>query len=329
MTQIGTCSGLTDRGDPVSDILDEPVTPSAFELSDTCQTAVGLILRTPLHAWPDMTSIAKLFEQVPPPGTYRDAFHAAGVLYRFEERAAKEIHRCVHGGTIPGACSFDTARFARFASVDQAHPEQWNAASEFAAWSNAFMCGLAAHHRRSIADRAIERLRARTGMIVKVSELAREVGCSVPVLCRRFRHATGKSVRQYAIKLRVDCAIDLLRTTDWKVEAIANEVGWKSKKDLHCAFARQLGATPASIRRSAAPEVAGQSESSLTYETADEKRVDGDATPEPEVFRLVFDSRPAAPERGEDAVMRKGLADHLSQATRKEYLRCGRRIISS
>ena len=43
-------------------------------------------------------------------------------------------------------------------------------------------------------------------------------------------------------------AIERLRDTDWKVETVARQVGWKSKKDLYRALNRFAGLTPAAVR---------------------------------------------------------------------------------
>lgn len=240
--------------------LEDLVTPAAFVLSQACQAAVAIVLSMPQFGWPDLDAIAVLLSQVPAPETYADGLQSAALLYRFLERAATEIHARVHGGTIPASCLFDASRYLGWMHVDQAHPDSWKAASVFAAWSATFMGGLTLHHRKSVADRAIERLRARRGTCVNASDLAREVGCSVPVLHRAFSRATGRSMRQYAIQLRVDRAIELLQQTDWKVEAIAREVGWKSKKDLHVALARRVGATPTDVRRCGPSRTIGGSE---------------------------------------------------------------------
>jgi AraC-like DNA-binding protein len=228
--------------------LDDPLTPAAFVLSQACQAAVSIVLSIPDWGSPDLDSIAALFGQLPAPQTYCDALHSSLLLYRFLERAAIEIHARLHAGAVPASCLFDPSQYVRVGTVDQLHPDQWNATTLFAEWSAAFTTGLAVSHGESLAERAIRRLRARRGAGVTAPDLAREVGCSVPVLRRAFTRATGMSLRQYAIQLRVDLATDLLCRTDWKLDAVAREVGWKSKKDLHVAFVRR-GTTPGRVRR--------------------------------------------------------------------------------
>lgn len=235
----------------MADEFDDLLEPSAFALSQKCQVAVGTVLSIPDWSWPELDSITALFAKVLPPSTYRDALHSAALLHRFVERAAVEIHIRLHGGAISPACPFNAMRHACVSFPDQAHPESWSAAAIFATWSAAYLRGLSLYHRGSIADRAIRRLRAGVGVGVRAPDLAREIGCSVPVLYRKFRQATGMSPRQFQIQMRVDRATELLQQTDWKADAIAREVGWKSKKDLHVALQR-VGTTPAIVRRLAA-----------------------------------------------------------------------------
>lgn len=231
------------------DALDEPATPAALTLSQSCQTAVGMLVGESDHAWPDLAVMATLFAAVPAPRTYCDALHCAVLLERFLDRAAHELHGRLHAGAIPASCSFDVTRCTCFTTVDQVHPESWNATAIFRAWAATFVAGLRDRHHGLVAELALCRLRGPNGSAVTVSALARELACSVPVLQRRFAQTTGQSLRQYVIRLRVSRAIDLLRTTDLKVDTITREVGWRSKKDLHAAFVRLIDITPGGLRQ--------------------------------------------------------------------------------
>jgi AraC-like DNA-binding protein len=225
-------------------------TPAAFALSQACQAAVGIIFGTPHGASPDWRSLSARFAEVPSPHTYADALHSSALLCRFLERTGDEIHKRIHGGEVPAECGFDSKAHVRLPAIDQQHPESWQAATQFASWAVAFRRDLARRHQVPIADRAIERLNASDiAVSARASEIARQVGCSVPALYRHFNRATGLTPRQYAIQRRIERAIDLLRRTDWKVEAIAREVGWRSKTNLHAAFVRRIGASPGQVRQ--------------------------------------------------------------------------------
>jgi AraC-like DNA-binding protein len=225
----------------------EIATPAAFALSQACQAAVGIVLATPNGAWPDWTSLSARFSEVPCPRTYADALHSSVVLCRFLERAGKEIHKRIHGGEIPSSCRFDSTIHLRLSDIDQQTPGSWVAATAFAHWVSEYSRDLANEHPVPIAERALARLNVSGS--TRASEIARQVGCSVPALYRHFNRAVGQTPRQYTIHRRIERAIDLLQTTNWKVETIAREVGWRSKTNLHAAFGRCVGVSPARVRR--------------------------------------------------------------------------------
>ena len=225
-------------------------TPAAFALSQACQAAVGIVFATPDGVWPDWSSLSARFAEVASPHTYVDALHSSVLLCRFLERTGDEIHKRIHGGEIPASCAFDSTAHLRLPPIDQRHPESWRAGTAFATWAAAYQGELARRHQRPITERAIERLNCSDiAVSARASEIARQVGCSVPALYRHFNRVTGQTPRQYAIQMRIERAIDLLRRTDWKVEAIAREVGWRSKTNLHAAFVRRIGTSPGQVRR--------------------------------------------------------------------------------
>src|SRR5262249_1609032 len=95
---------------------------------------------------------------------------------------------------------------------------------------------------------AIERLRRCTGRRVRLAALAKDLGCSVSVLQRQFTRDKGEPVRRFALRCRACKAFDWLRTTDWTVETVAREAGWKSRKNLNLTLWRLAQTTPAQIR---------------------------------------------------------------------------------
>src|SRR5262249_33686378 len=82
----------------------------------------------------------------------------------------------------------------------------------------------------------------------KAREVATECACNPAVLRREFAEACGEPLRHHQIRTRLAKAVILLRSTDWKVEAIAREVGWASKKNLYFHLRRATGLTPAQVR---------------------------------------------------------------------------------
>src|SRR5882672_1871871 len=63
-----------------------------------------------------------------------------------------------------------------------------------------------------------------------------DIGMSRRTFERMYRRATGETLRDYVRRVRVDRAIVVLLKTDWKIESVADELGWKSKKNLYRAI---------------------------------------------------------------------------------------------
>lgn len=63
-----------------------------------------------------------------------------------------------------------------------------------------------------------------------------------------FKRLTGSSPQDYRGAHRARAAVRMLQDTDDKVEWIAREVGWSSRKNLNRALARHVGLSPAGVR---------------------------------------------------------------------------------
>jgi AraC-like DNA-binding protein/photosystem II stability/assembly factor-like uncharacterized protein len=91
-----------------------------------------------------------------------------------------------------------------------------------------------------IEERCEQRLSLRT--------MAASLGRQAAYLGRLFRQETGLSTRDYLAQCRLDRAAGLIRQGD-KVEAVALEVGYRSKKNFYRQFRHRFSMTPAEYRR--------------------------------------------------------------------------------
>jgi len=84
--------------------------------------------------------------------------------------------------------------------------------------------------------RALDYLREHTAERVQVADLARQLGLSRAHFARRFRATFGLPPLQYALKMRVDRALELLRNGGCRVAEAAYAVGFydQSHFDRHC-----------------------------------------------------------------------------------------------
>jgi AraC-like DNA-binding protein len=95
-------------------------------------------------------------------------------------------------------------------------------------------------------------LKEHQGEALRLPDLARRFGFSVPVFCRRFKAATGETLGQHLRRLRVEHAAQLLRSTDLSLESVAKRSGFEKVPALIRAFRRSLGQTPGAYRHSRA-----------------------------------------------------------------------------
>ena len=83
---------------------------------------------------------------------------------------------------------------------------------------------------------------------VTITGVARSLGCSRARLTRAFRSSLAASVHECLTAIRVRHAVDALRCSTEKVEAVASMVGYRSKKDLYRTIRATTGLTPKRLR---------------------------------------------------------------------------------
>lgn len=88
---------------------------------------------------------------------------------------------------------------------------------------------------------------------LSLGTLGHELNRQAGYLGRLFRQEIGVSMREYLARLRLDRAATLIRD-GVKVEAVALEVGYRSKKNFYRQFRRRFGTTPAHYRAEAKEE---------------------------------------------------------------------------
>jgi AraC-like DNA-binding protein len=84
---------------------------------------------------------------------------------------------------------------------------------------------------------------------LRLPEVARRAGFSVPVFTRAFKQATGTSFLSYVRSLRVEHAKRLLSSSALTTEQIAQSCGFQSQHHLLRSFKKVVGQTPGEYRR--------------------------------------------------------------------------------
>lgn len=86
---------------------------------------------------------------------------------------------------------------------------------------------------------------------VHVDELASHCGVSRELLRQRFQSQLGRSPKDEITDLRLRYLIEILGTTDWTLEAIAENCGFAGSENVCRFIKRNTGRTPGEFRRAA------------------------------------------------------------------------------
>lgn len=94
----------------------------------------------------------------------------------------------------------------------------------------------------------IEYLHGHFSENIRTEDLAEMSGLSISHFERRFRLAFGSSPRQYLIRIRIENAAALLRTTDKTITQIANAVGFFDHSHFSRSFQKVMSLSPTNFR---------------------------------------------------------------------------------
>ena len=101
----------------------------------------------------------------------------------------------------------------------------------------------------AIVREAIGLMQSRYADYLTVDEICNNLGCTHIRLLRSFKRATGKTVVNYFLDLKLKKAFTLLISTHYKVIEICSMVGIDSISYFNKKFKEKYGATPSEIKR--------------------------------------------------------------------------------
>ncbi|KAA0082760.1 helix-turn-helix domain-containing protein [Mycolicibacterium sp. P9-64] len=84
---------------------------------------------------------------------------------------------------------------------------------------------------------------------ITVSEMAKHARTSVRTFMRRFTDETGTTPLQWLVNARITAARELLETTDYSIDRVAEDSGLGSAANLRLHFRRSLATTPTAYRQ--------------------------------------------------------------------------------
>lgn len=79
--------------------------------------------------------------------------------------------------------------------------------------------------------------------------LAKEFNFDYTDLSRRFQKVTGKSFRSFLTEVRLNEAMELIRTTDFKLVEISSMVGYNNYENFSRSFKKKFKKWPNEIRK--------------------------------------------------------------------------------
>jgi AraC-like DNA-binding protein len=98
--------------------------------------------------------------------------------------------------------------------------------------------------------RAIQAMHARLDAEWSLEALAETAGLSRAAFAQRFKRAAGDTPAHYLARIRIQRAMDMLRSTEDNLESIAERVGYRDPFVFSKAFKRLQGASPRDYRKS-------------------------------------------------------------------------------
>jgi AraC-like DNA-binding protein len=116
-------------------------------------------------------------------------------------------------------------------------------------WLSRFLKAYDGAHPEGLPLHAATLLRRKPTVWVTEFALARKLGSSPSVLCRRFQTRYGLTPKAYHTRVRVRAAIHHLRNSDLKVDAVARRAGYQNATNFYSALAALTGKTPSAIRQ--------------------------------------------------------------------------------
>ena len=95
----------------------------------------------------------------------------------------------------------------------------------------------------------IAKIESEFNRAIPLEELARLANLSQFHFARVFRREIGTSPHSYIVDKRIECARQLLATSQLPIREISKSVGYSTQAHFTSAFRQRCGTTPAAFRR--------------------------------------------------------------------------------
>jgi AraC-like DNA-binding protein len=198
------------------------------------------VVRTLQQAYGDLINLARV---LPDANTPTERLFLKALLFQVAWRSCIALHAQAHAGRTYFRCAFSELDTLRefFAELS---PDPREA---FRRWVYAFFFGLEKTHPESIAFRASRLIQEGSAQPLNVSHLAHRFHVTASQLRRSFFGEFGVTLRDYHNDVRVLASLELL--PGQKSEAVALNVGFRSKKNFYEQLRKRTGLTPTRFRQ--------------------------------------------------------------------------------
>ncbi len=212
------------------------------QLARECQSVAGAFveidvqrLRSQIHAF---------IGRLPEPTAIFETHVMRLTLFELAVWGGGTAHHRYHA-VFPGDCRFDAA-----ALLDR----HWRARAgdprtALVQWADDYVASFGRSHTVPLGARAICALETHSLARLDVAGLAAELGSSPAKVRRAFHSWTGIALRPYHHALRAEAALKGALASDLKVDALAEDLGYGSKKNMYRTLKTTYGLTPKQIRR--------------------------------------------------------------------------------
>jgi AraC-like DNA-binding protein len=217
------------------------------QLIRECQVVSGVFVTAEVQGL--RSEIQAFIGQLPEPITALETHLMRLTLLEISVRGGGTAHHTYHEA-FPGTCRFDPADLLdRYWSASPVDPR-----ATFTQWADDYVASFERTHV-PLGARVVRALEAHSLARLDVKALAFEVGCSPAELRLAFHSWTGIALQRYHSALRARVALEGLIASDLKIDALAEDLGYKSKKNMYRTLRAAFGLTPKQMRHLGPREV--------------------------------------------------------------------------
>ena len=211
-----------------------------LETVDGLQRLAGHLVGSTV--WDQESRLIKTVQKLPKPVTVADRMWLRGVLWESATRLGAAAHLRLHQDREAPCGLKSESLVVRSFSETLGDPRE-----AFKRWTRSFFEELRRVHPPSSVELVAGMIRERCDRPLDIANLAAKVHLTPATLRRAFCSAYGRTPKKYHSELRMLRALE--RIGSEKVESLAFEMGYRSKKNFYRMFKKLTGLTPSAFRQ--------------------------------------------------------------------------------